>query len=76
MLRGEQTRLTKETAPLAEGHAAVLLFVNDDADAPVLEVLASGGTRIIAMRCAGFDRVDIGAAESLGIKVRSPGMTR
>ncbi len=35
----------------------------------VLEVLAEGGTRVIAMRCAGFDRVDVGAAESLGIKV-------
>jgi hypothetical protein len=46
--------------------------VNDDADAAVLEVLAEGGTRVIAMRCAGFDRVDVSAAESLGIKVRSP----
>ncbi len=35
----------------------------------VLEVLAEGGTRVIAMRCAGFDRVDVGAAESLGMKV-------
>ena len=70
-LCGEQTRLTKETAPLAEGHTAVTLFVNDDADAPVLEVLAEGGTRVIAMRCAGFDKVDVSAAESLGIKVRN-----
>ena len=70
-LCGEQTRLTRETAPLAEGHSAVCLFVNDDADAAVLEVLAEGGTRVIAMRCAGFDRVDVSAAERLGIKVRS-----
>ena len=35
----------------------------------VLELLAEGGTQCIAMRCAGFDRVDMGAAEKLGIKV-------
>jgi len=62
-------RLSADTAPLAKGYDAVCLFVNDVADAAAIEILASGGVKCIAMRCAGFDRVDLAAAQKLGIRV-------
>jgi len=54
--------LTAETAPLAHGFPAICAFVNDRLDAPVLEALAAGGTKLIALRCAGFNNVDLPAA--------------
>jgi D-lactate dehydrogenase len=57
------------TAPLAVGCSAVCIFVNDVADAKTLEILAAGGTRLIALRCTGFNNVDLAAAAELGIKV-------
>ena len=45
------------------------LFVNDVCDAQTLERLASGGTRLVALRCAGFNNVDLAAAARLGIPV-------
>jgi D-lactate dehydrogenase len=59
----------KSTANLAQGCDAVCLFVNDSADKEVLEILATQGIKMIAMRCAGYDRVDLQAAKDLGIKV-------
>jgi D-lactate dehydrogenase len=61
--------LDRENASLAAGHDAVCIFVNDTADAPVLAALQSGGTRLVALRCTGFNNVDLAAAERLGIKV-------
>lgn len=61
--------LEGETVALAAGHDAVCIFVNDTADAAVLEALARGGTRLIALRCTGFNNVDLAAAARLGIKV-------
>jgi D-lactate dehydrogenase len=61
--------LNLQTANLASGHDAVCLFVNDTADAPVLEALQRGGTHVVALRCTGFNNVDLAAAERLGIKV-------
>lgn len=63
------TRLTAQTALLASGSLAVCGFVNDDLSAPVLSVLAENGTRVVAMRCAGFNNVDLEAAEQLGMVV-------
>jgi D-lactate dehydrogenase len=57
------------TARLAEGSEAVCVFVNDDLGRPVLERLASLGVRIVALRCAGYNNVDLAAAEALGIAV-------
>ena len=57
------------TAPLAHGHDAVCVFVNDRLDATVLAVLASAGTRLVALRCAGFNNVDMHAAQRLGFTV-------
>jgi D-lactate dehydrogenase len=64
-----EAALTRETAALADGSDAVCAFVNDRLDAPVLERLAEGGVRFVAMRCAGFNNVDLEAAGRLGIKV-------
>jgi len=64
-----EPRLDATTAPLAQGHEAVCVFVNDRVDAEVLAMLAAHGTRIVALRCAGFNNVDLRAAERLGIPV-------
>ena len=62
-------QLTESTAPIANGADVICAFVNDDLSAPVLAKLASQGTKLIAMRCAGFDRVDLKAAKELGLQV-------
>jgi D-lactate dehydrogenase len=64
-----EPRLTADTVVLAQGAEAVCVFVNDDLSAPVLEALAAGGTRLIALRCAGFNNVDLKAAGRLGLTV-------
>ena len=64
-----EPRLTPETAPLAHGFTGVCAFVNDALGRPVLEALRSGGTELVALRCAGFNHVDLQAAEELGIGV-------
>src|SRR5262245_36602635 len=64
-----EPRLSEETAPLAAGFPAVCVFVNDCLDANVLGTLASEGTRLVALRCAGFNNVDLARAEQLGITV-------
>ena len=64
-----ETRLNESTASLAEGFAAVVVFVNDTLNAAVLERLKACGTRLIALRCAGFNNVDLAAAEDLGLTV-------
>ncbi|MPW22728.1 2-hydroxyacid dehydrogenase [Paraburkholderia sp. CNPSo 3157] len=61
--------LTAESASLATGCPAVCIFVNDRADAQVLEALQQGGTRLVALRCTGFNNVDLEAAARLGMKV-------
>lgn len=61
--------LDRKTAKMAEGADAVCIFVNDDASRPVLEKLAKLGIKTIALRCAGFNNVDLQAAEELGIQV-------
>ncbi|MBT0720808.1 2-hydroxyacid dehydrogenase [Rosenbergiella collisarenosi] len=62
-------RLTTETAKNAVGHDAVCLFVNDECDASILAELHRLGVRVIALRCAGFDNVDLHSAKELGIEV-------
>ena len=64
-----EARLEAETVPLAVGSEAVCLFVNDRADDVVLKALAAGGTRLVALRCTGFNNVDLRAAADFGIKV-------
>lgn len=62
-----EPRLDLQTASLAAGHEAVLIFVNDVADRAVLEKLAAGGTKLLATRSAGFNQIDREAARELGI---------
>ena len=62
-------RLTTTTAKMAHDNEVVCAFVNDDLSREVLKILAQGGTKLIAMRCAGFDKVDLDAAKELGLQV-------
>ena len=64
-----EPRLSPHTACLTSGFPAVCLFVNDTADAKTLDILASHSTKLIALRCAGFNNVDLKRAAELGIKV-------
>ena len=62
-------RLEAQTAPLAFGSPAVCAFVNDDLGRSVLGELAAHGTRLVALRSAGFNNVDLGAAADLGLTI-------
>ncbi|HIK07526.1 MAG TPA: 2-hydroxyacid dehydrogenase [Trichormus sp. M33_DOE_039] len=64
-----EPRLGQDTAILAAGFPAVCVFVHDQVDAQTLELLALRGTRLIALRCAGFNNVDLKAAAKLGVTV-------
>lgn len=62
-------RLDPATAHLAEGFDAVSVFVHDDVGAATLRVLHSCGVRLVALRGAGYNKIDIAAASALNIKV-------
>ncbi|MBO2634238.1 2-hydroxyacid dehydrogenase [Shewanella algae] len=62
-------RLCMQTVKLAYGFEVICAFVNDELNDEVLTELAVNGTRIIAMRCAGFNNVDLDAAKRLGMNV-------
>ena len=62
-------RLGAETAPAAKGAQAVCIFVNDHADRACLEALAALDVKLIALRCAGHNNVDLAAARALGLAV-------
>lgn len=64
-----EPRLTRETTVLAHGFPAVCSFVNDLLPGNVLEMLVNGGTKFIALRCAGFNHVDLEACRKLGIRI-------
>ncbi|MDB5261333.1 MAG: D-lactate dehydrogenase [Adhaeribacter sp.] len=64
-----EAHLNSKTAVLAQGYDVVCVFVNDAVTSEVLQVLASQGVKLLALRCAGFNNVDLKAARTLGIKV-------
>ena len=64
-----ETRLQESTAALAAGYPCVCAFANDCLNSQVLAILKSGGTKLIALRSAGFNHVDLAAAKSLDLKV-------
>jgi len=64
-----EPRLTPQTAVLAKSFSCVCSFANDRVNKESLEILYAGGTRLIALRSAGFNHVDIVAAVELGISV-------
>ncbi len=64
-----EPRLGADTVRLAEGFPAICAFVHDALDRACLETLAAGGLRLVALRSAGFNNVDLAAASELGIAV-------
>lgn len=64
-----EARLGPQTVKLAEGFESVCVFVNDRLDASVLIGLKKAGVKHIALRCAGFNNVDLAAADELGLTV-------
>ena len=54
-----ETKLTEDTVSLAEGYDAVCVFVNDTVNAAVIDKLQEMGVRAVALRCAGFNNVDM-----------------
>ncbi|MGB3495491.1 MAG: 2-hydroxyacid dehydrogenase [Elainellaceae cyanobacterium] len=64
-----EARLTAATVALANGFPAICTFINDQLDEAVLRSLASYGVRLIALRSAGFNNVDLAIAQELGITV-------
>ena len=62
-------RLSATTAPMAKGAQAVCLFVNDTADRACVEILAGLGVRLLALRSAGYNNVDLAACRDLGLAV-------
>lgn len=61
--------LTAETCIMAEGFPCVCVFVNDNLNSETLDRLAKQGVRLIALRCAGFNNVDLKSSDSLGLTV-------
>lgn len=64
-----ENRLDVRSAPLAAGHQAVCSFVNDQLNREVLEILADNQIKQIALRCAGYNQVDMESARTLGFTV-------
>lgn len=62
-------RLDATTAELAAPGSTVCAFVNDDVGEATLEVLAARDIRSVALRCAGYNQVDLAAAKRLGVRV-------
>lgn len=68
-LRYYKGHLNKNNVILTQGVDAVCIFVNDTGDAEVLRMMADNGVKILALRCAGFNNVDLDAAAAVGITV-------
>ena len=65
-----KTGLAARTASLAKGYDAVCAFVNSDVGTKTVEALHEAGVKLILMRCAGFNNVDLKTAAKYGIDVR------
>ena len=64
-----ENKLTSETVRLAEGFGAICAFVNDDLDSDVIAKLSEFGVKVVALRCAGYNNVDLCAAKRHKIRV-------
>ncbi len=64
-----ESRLTSATAALARGFDAICPFVNDDLSEPVIDILADQGVRLLTLRSAGYNHVDLRAAARRGLTV-------
>ena len=67
-----ETKLTADTAELAKGYDAVIVFVNDTVDADVIDLLSSFDVELVALRCAGFNNVNLKAAKDKIKVIRVP----
>ena len=68
-LRYYKGHLNKHNVILTQGVDAVCIFVNDTADAEVIRLMADNGVKLLALRCAGYNNVDLKAAADCGINV-------
>ncbi|MFO7680177.1 MAG: 2-hydroxyacid dehydrogenase [Chloroflexota bacterium] len=68
-LRFFEPRLTSATASLASGYDGVCVFVNDEIDRDTIRQLAESGVKIVATRSAGYNQIDLQAAEEYGLTV-------
>ena len=68
-LKFQEMKLNEDTAVLAKGQDAVCIFVNDDAGKETIEALKEAGVKTILLRCAGFNNVDLKAAQKAGSTV-------
>lgn len=64
-----KSHLNTENAILTHGTETVCIFVNDDANADAIEIMAKNGVKLLTLRCAGFNNVDLKAARQYGITV-------
>lgn len=64
-----EAKLDLHTVSLADGHEAICSFVNDHIDEPILKKLKRLGIKLIALRCAGYNQIDLKAAADQGIKI-------
>jgi D-lactate dehydrogenase len=64
-----EAQLNTDTVNLTQGFDGVCIFVNDHADSEIISELKNNGIKVIALRCAGFNNVDVKAAEKAGIRV-------
>lgn len=67
-----EDKLNAMTAPLAAGCMAVCAFVNDTVDSAVIDTLVGGGTKLLLMRCAGYNNVDLSYARGRLTVLRVP----
>jgi D-lactate dehydrogenase len=64
-----QVALNEKTAALAKGHEVACAFVNDQVNAATIKALHDSGIRLLALRCAGYNNVDLKAAAAAGIRI-------
>lgn len=64
-----EAQLNNDTVNLTQGFDGVCIFVNDHADSEIITELKNNGIKVIALRCAGFNNVDVKAAEKADIRV-------
>ena len=68
-LRFFKGHLNRHNVLLTQGVDAVCIFVNDTADAEVIKTMAANGVKLLALRCAGYNNVDLKAAAENGVTV-------
>ncbi|MDQ7003808.1 MAG: 2-hydroxyacid dehydrogenase [Ghiorsea sp.] len=68
-IRFIEAKLSHDTVALIQGEPIICIFVNECVDRALMQRLSQAGVQLITLRCAGFNNVDIKAADELGITV-------